>query len=78
MSFHVINLTKVQGTDPQEFQLLVKDTENTKSGYMGTLDYSTEEVVREALTLRGINAPEIDRLILSAKVVVAGLRYAKA
>ena len=60
MSFHVINLTKVPGTHPQEFQLVVKDTDNTKSGYRSTLKYGAEEVVREALTLGGMAQQEID------------------
>jgi hypothetical protein len=60
MSYHVINLTKVPGTDPQEFQLFVKDTENTKSGYRGRLECGTEEAVREALALGGMAQQQID------------------
>jgi hypothetical protein len=67
MSYQVLGITKIADSEPQEFTLFLKDAENTQRGYMWRTECGTEEAVRETLTLGGINAPEIDRLILSAK-----------
>jgi hypothetical protein len=67
MSYRVLGITKIADSEPQEFTLFLKDMENTRPGYKGRTECGTEEAVREALTLGGMNAPEIDRLILSAK-----------
>ena len=67
MSYRVLGLSKVPGSDPQEFALFTKDPENEKAGYIGRTDFGTEEAIREALTLGGMSAPEIDGLIISAK-----------
>jgi hypothetical protein len=67
MSNRVLGFKKVPATDPQKFQLFTKDNENMQPGYEGTTDFGTEEEIREALTLGGMSALEIDLLIDSAK-----------
>jgi hypothetical protein len=67
MSYRILSVNKIANTDPQEFLLFLKDMENTRPSYVGRTECGTEEDMREALTLGGMNAPEIDRLILSAK-----------
>jgi hypothetical protein len=59
MSYRVMSLDKLLGTDPQEFQLFLKDTENTKKGYVGRTECGTEEVVRKALALGGMKQQEL-------------------
>ncbi len=60
MSFRVMTLNRIPGTDPQEFHLFLKDTENTHKGYLGRSECGTEEVVRRALALGGMEQQEID------------------
>jgi hypothetical protein len=63
MSYRVISLSKVPGTKPQEFELTLKDTENTKPGYIDKKVHGTELEVREALTLGGLPQSEIDQAL---------------
>ena len=67
MSFRIMGLTKVAGTEPQEFVLFLKDLENTKPSYIGETEHGTESVLREALTNGGMKEPEIDVLFWQAK-----------
>ena len=66
MSYRVISLVKVPGTDPQEFQLFLKDSDNTHAGYLGHTEYGTEEVVREMLSLGGMDPDEVEIALRSA------------
>jgi len=60
--YQVLGLRKVENTDPQEFEIRLKDKENTKSGYVMTTDYGTESELRARLKEAGMQEPDIDRL----------------
>lgn len=47
---------------PQEFEIRLKDKENTKEGYVMTTDYGTESEFGARLKGAGMKEPDIDRL----------------
>jgi hypothetical protein len=67
MRYQVLNIHKVPGTEPPEYELFVKDIKNTMHGYIGTTKYGTEEAVRKALARGGMSAQEIDDVFRRAK-----------
>ena len=65
--YQVLGLRRVEDTDPQEFEIRLRDTENTKPGYIGlTTDSGTESELRTRLKDGGMNESEINRLFLQA------------
>jgi len=62
-----MGLTKVAGTEPQEFILFLKDSENMKPGYIGRTEQGTESALREALTNGGMKEREMNVLFMQAK-----------
>ena len=67
MAFRVMSLTKLPGTDPQQFHLVLKDTRNTSRGYISTSKVGTEEMLREALARGSVEIQEIDRLFIALR-----------
>jgi hypothetical protein len=66
MMFQVLGLRKVPDTDPQEYELRLKDKENTKPGYIGRMEYGTEAEVRVMLRDGGMSESDIERLFKQA------------
>jgi len=64
--YQVLGLRKVENTDPQEFEIRLKDKENTKSGYLFTTDNGTEPELRARLKEAGMQEPDINRLFKQA------------
>jgi hypothetical protein len=64
--FQVFGLRKVPDTDPQEYELRLKDKENMKPGYIGRMEYGTEAEVRVMLKDGGMSESDVDRLFKQA------------
>ena len=64
--YQVLGLRKIENTDPQEFEIRLKDKENTKPGYVMTTDHGTEPVLRASQKEGGMPEPDIDRLFKQA------------
>ena len=64
--YQVLGLRKIANTDPQEFEIRLKDKENTKPGYMMTTDSGTETELRTRLKDSGMREPDIERLFKQA------------
>jgi hypothetical protein len=64
--FRVLDLRKVPDTDPQEYELWLKDLENTKPGYIGKTHHGSESELRTILTNGGMSEPDIDKLFKQA------------
>jgi hypothetical protein len=64
--YQVLGLRKVANTDPQEFEIRLKDNENTKPGYTMTTDYGTEPDLRIRLKDAGMQEADIERLFAQA------------
>jgi hypothetical protein len=64
--YQVLGLRKIANTDPQEFEIRLKDKENTKPGYMTTTDSGTETELRTRLKDSGMREPDIERLFKQA------------
>lgn len=64
--YQVMGLRKIEDTDPQEFEIRLKDKENTKPGYMMTTDIGTESELRSRLKEAGMQEPDIERLFKQA------------
>jgi hypothetical protein len=64
--FQVLGLRRVKDSEPEEFELRLRDTENTKSGYVMTTKYGTEAELREGLKEVGMPDADINRLFLQA------------
>jgi hypothetical protein len=62
----VLGLRRVPDTDPQEYELRLKDKENLKPGYIGRMEYGTEAEMRIMLTDGGMSESDIDRLFKQA------------
>jgi hypothetical protein len=71
------HLERVPNTDPQLFTLWIRDTENPKSGYVGTSYTDSEPVVCEALEPSGMPPVEIDARFDLAKKHKCDRRYAR-
>ena len=56
----VLGLRKIADTHPQEYELRLKDLENTKLGYVQTTEIGTESDLRAMLKNGGITEPNID------------------
>jgi hypothetical protein len=67
MSYQVLNIHKVPGSQPPEFDLFVKEAKNTARGYIGTTIYGTEETIRKMLASSGMSAQEIDNVFRRVK-----------
>jgi hypothetical protein len=66
MSFQIIGLRKTGKTDEWEFELVMKDLENTTRGYTFTTKYGSEAAIREALLDAEVSQIEVQRLFASA------------
>lgn len=64
--FRVLSLRKVPSTDPQEYELWLKDKENAKPGYIGRTENGTEAEVRVMLKDGGMSGSDVDRLFKQA------------
>jgi SOS response regulatory protein OraA/RecX len=64
--YQVMGLRKIEDTDPQEFEIRLKDKENTKPGYMMTTDIRTESELRSRLKEAGMQEPDIERIFKQA------------
>ena len=64
--YQVMGLRKIADTDPQEFEIRLKDKENTKPGYMMTTDSGTEPELRARLKESGMQEADIERLFTQA------------
>lgn len=60
--YKIMGLRKIEDTEPQEFEIRLKDKENLKPQYMMTTDSGTEPELRARLKEAGMMEPEIDRL----------------
>jgi hypothetical protein len=59
--YQVLGLRKTDRTEPeQEYELRLRDKENTKPGYTFETEYGTEAQVRAMLKNGGRTAAEID------------------
>jgi hypothetical protein len=67
MAYKVLNIHRVPGSEPPEFDLFVKETKNTRHEYIGTTKYGTEEAMRKVLAGGGMSAQEIDDVFRRAK-----------
>jgi hypothetical protein len=64
--YQVLGLRKTQNTEPQQFELQLRDKENLQHGYeMDTL-FGTEPELRARLKEAGMVEAEIDRLFWQA------------
>jgi hypothetical protein len=64
--FQVLGMRRVKDTDPQEFEIQLRDTENTTRGYFMTTKYGTEAELRTRLKEAGMPEGDIHRLFLQA------------
>lgn len=64
--YQILALRKVGNTDPQQFEVLLKDTENTTRGYLMTTKYGTESELRMRLNEAGMPQSDINQLFLQA------------
>jgi hypothetical protein len=64
--YQVMGLRKIEGTEPQEFEIRLKDKKNTKPGYLMTTDSGTEPELRARLKESGMHEPDIGRLFKQA------------
>jgi hypothetical protein len=64
--YQVMGVRKIENTDPQEFEIRLKDKENIKPGYMMTTDNGTEPELRARLKEAGMPDPDIERLFKQA------------
>lgn len=62
----VLDLRKVPDTDPQKYELWLKDLENTKPGYTGKTHQGSESELRTMLTNGGMPEPDIEKLFRQA------------
>jgi hypothetical protein len=60
--YQVLGIRKIEDTDPLEFEIRLKDKENTKPGYMMTTDSGTELELRARLKEAGMQEPDIEEL----------------
>jgi len=60
--FLVLGLRKVPDTDPQEYELWLKDKENTKPGYIGRTVNGTEPEVRAILKEGEMAESDVNKL----------------
>ena len=67
MHFQVLNIHRVPGSEPPEYDIFVKDMKNTMRGYIGTTKYGTEEAMRITLAHGGMSLQEIDDVFRRAK-----------
>jgi hypothetical protein len=67
--YQVIGLCKTGNTEPeQEYELRLRDKENTKPGYLLTSEYGTEAEVRAMLKNGGMADAQIDVYFGHAKL----------
>jgi hypothetical protein len=64
--FQVLGLRKIKDTEPQEFEIQLRDKENVKEGYVMTTNYSTEPELRSRLKDAGMPDGDIERLFSQA------------
>ena len=65
--YQVLGIRKTAKTKPeQEFELRLRDKENTKPGYLHTTEYGTEAEVRTMLKDGGMPDAQIDILFAQA------------
>jgi hypothetical protein len=64
--YQVLGVRKIENTDPQEFEIRLKDKENTKPAYMMTTDNGTEPELRLKLKEAGMLEPDIEGLFKQA------------
>jgi hypothetical protein len=64
--YQVVGVRKIENTDPQEFEIRLKDKENMKPGYVMTTEYGTEPELRAELKEAGMQQPDIERLFSAA------------
>jgi hypothetical protein len=64
--YQVLGLRKVQNTEPQTFELVLRDKENTDKGYFMTTKYGTEPEMRARLRDAGMSDGEIELLFQTA------------
>ena len=62
-----ISLDKVSDTNPQEYQLKVRDLEDDKVAYKGRLERGTEAEIRSLLIQGHMDERRIDELFANAK-----------
>ncbi len=62
--YQALGMRKVKETEPPEFEIQVKDTENTTRGYFMTTKYGTESELRMRLKEAGMPEGDINRLFL--------------
>jgi|HubBroStandDraft_6_1064221.scaffolds.fasta_scaffold3000323_1 hypothetical protein len=67
MAYKVLNIHKVPGSEPPEYDVFVKDTKITRHDYVGTTKYGTEEAMRKTLAHGGMSLQEIDEVFRRAK-----------
>ncbi len=60
--YQVLGLRQLENTEPQEFEIRLRDKENTKEGYVMTTDYGTEPELRARLKDAGMQDGDIERL----------------
>ena len=61
--YKVLGLNEVPNTEPQVFELVVKDPENTKKGYLWRTEYGTEPIIPSMLRDGGMSAVEVNSLL---------------
>ena len=69
--YRVLGLRKTDSTEPeQEYELILKDLENQKSGYIMETEYGTEAGVRAMLKKGGLTDAQIDIYFMQASTGV--------
>jgi hypothetical protein len=66
LMYQVLELRKIENTDPQEFEIRLRDKENKKPGYLFTTYDGTELELRVHLKAAGMQGIDIDRLFKQA------------
>ncbi|MGP8251305.1 MAG: hypothetical protein ACLQHF_04675 [Terracidiphilus sp.] len=65
--YKVLGLQKIPGSDPQEYELRLHDSENKKPGYVMDTEYGTEEQMRAMLKNGGLSDAQTDLFFAGAR-----------
>jgi hypothetical protein len=65
--YKVLGLQRIPNTNPQEYELRLRDSENKKSGYVMDTEYGTEEQIRAMLKNGGLSDAQVDLYFAAAR-----------
>ncbi len=64
--FRVLGLRKIANTEPQKYELTLRDLEDTKPNYVQDTQYGTESELRAMLSDGGMTEPNIEMIFEQA------------